>query len=125
MEYYLNIRWIRANELKFILERLAADMILINFLYPIPSLFQYLQATDIKLVYALHDHHVIRDDVANSWHLHCEVSTADWKPNPGFSRILEKALVVSTPSLNNQAIFGKFFPSLKVLAVPNRSVSYF
>lgn len=113
------------------------DLLLINFILPIPQLIEFLQYVNIPMVYVMHDHHAINYDIERDMHVDCNITgtfsskldissisrsylDSSAQHRRDYEVILRRCFAVSTPSLRNKAIFRAFFPDIVVYSAPNR-----
>ena len=50
---------------------LSYDLLLVDFLNPIPELLRYVKTINKPFIYAMHDHHAVKYDLENDMHLGC------------------------------------------------------
>lgn len=113
------------------------DLLLIDFILPIPQLIEFLQSATISMVYVMHDHHAINYDIERDMHLDCNITGkfgsslnissigSDYLDSSAqhrrdYESVLRRCFAVSTPSQRNKAIFRAFFPDIVVYSSPNR-----
>ena len=131
------------KSIKNLFDSIQYDLILIDFLQPIPELQQFMKSVNRPIVYGLHDHHSIIYDFSQDMHLSCNHTGKMGSLHPSYSRdsmknysksllsswkshrwtyseILRRCIAVSTPSIRNKVIFNTFFPDVTVYSAPNR-----
>eukprot|EP01036_Dinobryon_divergens_P032219 gene32220-41762_t len=131
------------KSIKNLFDSIQYDLILIDFLQPIPELHQFIKTVNRPIVYGLHDHHAILYDYTQDMHLSCNHTgkieslhpsnsrysfknysnslLSSWKSHRwSYAEILRRCIAVSTPSLRNKVIFNSFFPDVTVFSAPNR-----
>eukprot|EP01035_Chromulina_nebulosa_P038381 gene38381-51842_t len=113
------------------------DLLLFDFILPIPQLIEFLQYVNIPMVYVMHDHHAINYDIERDMHVDCNITgtfsskldissisrsylDSSAQHRRDYEVILRRCFAVSTPSLRNKAIFRAFFPDIVVYSAPNR-----
>ena len=120
---------------------LRFDLLLIDFMHPIPELRIFLKNLNKPIIYAMHDHHAVSYDIENDMHLGCNSFTASGASstltlvshneviqvdNRGvkyrwdFAELLRRCILVVTPSLRNKQLLKPYYPEISIFSAPNR-----
>mmetsp|Transcript_22426 Transcript_22426/g.32250 ORF Transcript_22426/g.32250 Transcript_22426/m.32250 type:complete len:434 (+) Transcript_22426:388-1689(+) len=117
--------------------KLSYDLLLVDFLHPIPELMRHVKTINKPFIYTMHDHHAVKYDLDNDMHLGCSTTITttdryinytngmlpDTRHRWEFSEILRRAVLVTTPSLRNKELLSSYFPDITFLTAPNRPIS--
>ena len=120
-----------------IFSSISYDLLLIDFILPIPQLIEFLQYVNVPMVYVMHDHHAINYDIERDMHVDCNITgnffstlnissiskqylDSSAQHRRDYESVLRRCFAVSTPSQRNKAIFRAFFPDIVVYTAPNR-----